>query len=74
MPPSETGVLDPRPKLLRFHMPDLATAPKCQRKRPGEGRERRFITQLGHALERGRVSAQLILNHLQGTDTSYSFK
>jgi hypothetical protein len=29
---------------------------------------------LGHAMGRGRVSTQLIFNHLQGTGMSYRFK
>jgi hypothetical protein len=29
---------------------------------------------LGHAMGRGRVSTQLILSHLCGTDMSYRFK
>jgi hypothetical protein len=28
----------------------------------------------GHAMGRGRVSTQFILNNLQGTDMSYRFK
>jgi hypothetical protein len=55
-------------------MPSLATAPKCQIKRPGEGRERRFIAQPGLAMGRGRVSTQLIFSHLPGTDMNYRFK
>jgi hypothetical protein len=51
--------------------------PKPQIKRRGEGRERKFITQLGtHAVRRGRgrVSSQLVFSHLWGTDMSYRFK
>jgi hypothetical protein len=44
---SETGVSDPRPKLLGFTCQVWPPTPKGQIKRHGEGRERRFITQLG---------------------------
>jgi hypothetical protein len=37
-----TEVLNPRPKLLRFHMPCPDTYPKHQIKWHGDGRERRF--------------------------------
>jgi hypothetical protein len=40
LPGVETKVLDPR---LKFWLP----SPKCQIKRHDEGRERRFITQIG---------------------------
>jgi hypothetical protein len=39
-----------------------------------EGTEGKFIQGLGNAVGRGRESTQLILSHLQGTDTSYRFK
>jgi hypothetical protein len=39
---AETRVLDPRPKLLRFHMPGTATIPKYQIKKRGEDRERKY--------------------------------
>jgi hypothetical protein len=71
---TETGVLGPRTKLLRFHMPDPGPTPKRQIKRPGEGRERRFMTQLGTCVGRGRRSTQPVFSHLQGTDMSYGFK
>jgi hypothetical protein len=70
----ETRVLDPRPRLLRFHLPTPATAPKRQIKRHGEGRERRFITWLGTCHGRGRVSTQSVFSHLWGTHMSYRFK
>jgi hypothetical protein len=44
---AETRVLDPRPKWLRFHLLGLATGHKHQIKKHGEGREKKFITQLG---------------------------
>jgi hypothetical protein len=69
----ETRVLDPRPKLLRFHMAG-PTTPKCQIKRHGVGRERRFITWLSTCVGRGRVNTELIFRHLLGTDMSYRFK
>jgi hypothetical protein len=33
-----------------------------------------FLHSSGHTVERGTVSTQRILSHLQGTDMSYRFK
>jgi hypothetical protein len=68
---SEIKILNQRPKLLRFHMPPTT---KHQIKRQGEGRERRFITQLRTCYEESRVNTQLVFSHLQATDMSYRFK
>jgi hypothetical protein len=74
--PFETGVLDLRPKLLGFHMSGLATCPYMPNKVTVmvKDKERRFITGLGHAMGRGRVSTQPIFSHLWGTDLNFRFK
>jgi hypothetical protein len=71
---TETGVLNSRPKLLRFHISGPAPTPKCQRKMHGEGRKKRFITRLRTCHGKGRVSTQLIFIRLRGTEMSYRFK
>jgi hypothetical protein len=69
----ETGVLEPRPKLLEFYMPGVATHPMCPIKRHSEGREDSLHIS-GHAVARGKVSTQPIFSHLQDTDMSHRFK
>jgi hypothetical protein len=44
---NETRVLDPRPKLLSFHMSDQATHPCFTTERRGEGRESRLFSFAG---------------------------
>jgi hypothetical protein len=71
---TETGVLDPRPKLLRLHMPSLATRPQKPIKRHGEGRERRFITRLRTWCGKRQSKHLALFSHLWGRDMSYRFK
>jgi hypothetical protein len=43
---AETGILEPRPKLLGFHMPGPSACSYTQIKKHGVGRGKRFITGL----------------------------
>jgi hypothetical protein len=47
---------------------------KCQIKKHGEGRERRFITQLWTCHGKRQNEHSAIFSHLWGTDMSYRFK
>jgi hypothetical protein len=40
----------------------------------GKAEKRHLLHGWGHVMERGRVSTQLILSNLWGTDMSYRFK
>jgi uncharacterized protein (DUF1499 family) len=41
---TETGVLDSSPKLLGFHISDLATCPNMPNIKDSKGQRKRFIT------------------------------
>jgi hypothetical protein len=69
-PIHETGVLDPRTKLLRFLTPGL----QCQKRGMVKAEKGDLFHSSGHAMGRDRVSTQLIFSHLRGTDMSYMLK
>jgi hypothetical protein len=70
----ETGVLDSRPKLLRFHMPDPTAHPKHQVKRMAKAEKEDLVHSSRHTVERDRISTQLIFSHLWDAVMSYRFK
>jgi hypothetical protein len=75
LPGIETGVLNPRPKLLEFHMPGPATYTSTPNKEAWWRTEKGYLLHgLGYAVVRGRVSMQPMFSHLWGTDISYRFK
>jgi hypothetical protein len=71
---NETGVLDPRPKLLGFHMPYLAACPQMPNQDAGKGRERGFISQLRTCHGKRQNEHSAIFSHLWGIDMSCRFK
>jgi hypothetical protein len=55
----DTRVLDPMPKLLDFHMSDLATCPYTSNKEAWKRAEKGdLLHSSGHTMGRGRVSTQ----------------
>jgi hypothetical protein len=64
MASAKTRILDPRPKLLKSHMPGLATGPYIPNKEVMVKAEKGLFHGLGHAVGRGRVNTQLIFSHL----------
>jgi hypothetical protein len=63
--------LDPRPKLLGFHVSGPSPHPYTPNKKAEKGG---LLHGSGHAVGRGRVSTQLIFSHLWGTHMSCRFK